>query len=163
MPLRFGEWAEHWLHAGGAMWVSPFPQAILQLDHRNNRGADALAKKVAVLLSLNWGASRKNAELRVDVRTLLRRIGELRRPGAAVATHAGRLADRLEEALLRLTEMGVLPNQIRSEEAHVLRAANRRWYETWCEASIVFDRPGFIQRAGDVAPHRASAGPPKSR
>ena len=147
MPLRFGEWAEHWLHAGGAMWVSPFPQAILQLDHRNNRGADALAKKVAVLLSLNWGASRKNAELRVDARTLLRRIGELRRPGAASAPHVGRLADRLEEALLRLAETDLLPNTLQSEEALVLRATNKRWYEAWCEAPIVFDRPAFIASA----------------
>lgn len=163
MPLRFGEWAEHWLHAGGAMWVSPLPRAILQLDHRSNRGADGLAKKVAVLLSLNWGASRKSAELRVDTRTLLRRIGELRRPGAAAAAHAGRLADRLEEALLRLSEMDVLPNDLRSEEALVLRATNRRWFETWCEAPIVFGRPAFIQRAGAMAADRPSVSPQKSR
>lgn len=155
MPLRFGEWADHWLHAGGAMWVSPFPQAILQLDHRNNRGADALAKKIAVLLSLNWGASRKSAELRIDARTLLRRIGELRRPGVASAPHVGRLADRLEEALLRLSEMGLLPNVLQSDEALVLRATNKRWFEVWCEAGIVFDRPAFIGRAGATTSDRA--------
>ncbi|MGD9966255.1 MAG: hypothetical protein AB7T59_07025 [Hyphomonadaceae bacterium] len=144
LPLRFGEWADHWLHAGGALWVSPLPQPILQLDHRNNRGADALAKRVAVLLSLNWGAARKSSEIRIDVRTLLRRVGELRRPGAAAAAHAGRIADRLEEALLRLSETGILPNTLHSEEALVLRSENKRWFEAWCEAVVVFERPDFI-------------------
>jgi hypothetical protein len=149
--LQFGAWAQHWLNAGGAMWVSPLPQAVLLLDHRNNRGADALAKKIAVLLALNWGAARKNRELRVEVRTLLRRVGELRRPGAMANTHAGRLADRLEEALLRLSESGVLPNRLLSEEALVMRAENRRWFETWCEAEIAFGRPTFIDPAATAA------------
>jgi hypothetical protein len=143
-PLRFGEWAEHWLHAAGAMWVSPFPQAILQLDHRSSRGADALAKRIAVLLSLNWGAARKNRQIKVDIRTLLRRIGELRRPGAAPTAHAGRLADRLEEALLRLGEAGLMPNVLQSEEAMLLRAKDKRWFDAWCETEIVFDRPSFL-------------------
>ena len=104
-----------------------------------------------MLLSLNWGASRKSAALRVDARTLLRRIGELRRPGATSAPHVGRLADRLEEALLRLSEMDVLPNTLQSEEALVLRATNKRWFEVWCEAPIVFERPAFLGSAGASA------------
>jgi hypothetical protein len=143
-PLRFGAWAQHWLNAGGAMWVSPLSQAILQLDHRNNRGADALAKKIAVLLSLNWGAARKSHELRVEIRTLLRRVGELRRPGATPIAHAGRLADRLEEALLRLSEARILPNRLLSDEALIMRANGRRWFETWCEAQVSFGRPPFL-------------------
>jgi hypothetical protein len=148
-PLRFGAWAHHWLNAGGVMWVSPMEQAVLQLDHRGNRGADALAKKIAVLLTLNWGAARKNREVRLDVRTLLRRVGELRRPGAAPIAHAGRLADRLEEALLRLSETGLLPNRILMDAAIDLRAESRRWFDVWLAAEIVFARPGFIeQRTG---------------
>lgn len=143
-PLRFGGWAQHWLNAGGAMWVSPFPAAVLQLDHRSNRGADALAKKIAVLLALNWGATRKRYEQSLDVRTLLRRVGELRRPGASTSAHAGRIADRLEEALLRLTEMQVLPNRLSSEEAAAMRAQNRRWFDVWCQSQVSFVRPPFI-------------------
>jgi hypothetical protein len=147
LPLRFGAWAHHWLNAGGVMWVSPVAQAVLQLDHRDNRGADALAKKIAVLLTLNWGAARKSREVRVDVRTLLRRVGELRRPGAAPIAHAGRLADRLEEALLRLSETGILPNRLLMDAASSLRAENRRWFEAWLGAEIVFGRPSFIQQS----------------
>ena len=121
-PLRFGGWAQHWLNAGGAMWVGPLPAAALQLDHRNNRGADALAKKIAILLALNWGATRKRCEQSLDVRTLLRRVGELRRPGATTSNHAGRIADRLEEALLRLTELHILPNRLSCEDATLMRA-----------------------------------------
>ncbi len=156
-PLRFGAWAQHWLNAGGAMWVSPLPQAILQLDHRDNRGADALAKKIAILLSLNWGATRKNRELRVEVRTLLRRIGELRRPGATPRAHVGRLADRLEEALLRLSEARILPNRLLAEEALVMRAENRRWFETWCEGEVSFARPSFINPASQEGEESARA------
>lgn len=152
-PLRFGAWAHHWLNAGGVMWVSPIEHAVLQLDHRDNRGADALAKKVAVLLSLNWGAARKSREVRLDVRTLLRRVGELRRPGAAPIAHVGRLADRLEEALLRLSETGILPNRLLMDAAVDLRAESRRWFDVWLGAEIVFARPSFIeQRAAMPAP-----------
>lgn len=143
-PLRFGAWAQHWLNAGGAMWVSPLPAAVLQLDHRNNRGADALAKKIAVLLALNWGATRKRSEQNLDVRTLLRRIGELRRPGASTSAHAGRIADRLEEALLRLAEMQILPNRLSCEEATAMRTQSRRWFDAWCQSQVLFTRPSFI-------------------
>jgi hypothetical protein len=143
--LRFGAWAEHWLHAGGALWVSPLPQAILRLDHRENRGADPLAKKIALLLALNWGAARRKAEIRVDVRALLRRIGELRRPGAEPLAHAGRLADRFEEALMRLSECEILSNRVLTEEAAALRAANRRWFEQWLDGEVLFRRPDFLR------------------
>lgn len=147
-PLRFGAWSQHWLNAGGAMWVSPMPEAILHLDHRSNRGPDALAKKIGVILALNWGASRKKRTLSVDVRALLRRVGELRRPGTPNA-HAGRVADRLEEALLRLSELGVFPSRFAGESAAAMRASNRHWFEAWCEAEVVFDCPSFLESNAD--------------
>ncbi|MEZ5960970.1 MAG: hypothetical protein R3C30_11175, partial [Hyphomonadaceae bacterium] len=143
-PFRFGGWAQHWLNAGGAMWISPLPATVLHLDHRNNRGADALAKKIAVLLALNWGATRKRCEQSLDVRTLLRRVGELRRPGATTSLHAGRIADRLEEALLRLTELQILPNRLSCEEATSMRAQSRRWFDVWCQGQVSFSKPPFI-------------------
>ena len=148
-PLRFGAWADHWLNASGAMWVSPLPQAILRLDHRDNRGADTLAKKAGVLLALNWGAARRNEEIRLELRVLLRRIGELRRPGATQLTHAGRLADRVEEAILRLSESSIMPNKLKVERAVRLRAANRRWFEQWLGGEVVFSRPNFLQEESE--------------
>jgi hypothetical protein len=153
IPLQFGAWCEHWLNAGGAMWVSSFPEAALQLDHRENRGPDAMAKKIAVLLALNWGAARRTDEICIEVRTLLRRIGELRRPGAgAAATHVGRLADRLEEALLRLSEGGLIQCEIHADCAAKLRAESRRWRDDWLDSIIVFKRPDFIDRNDQAGP-----------
>jgi hypothetical protein len=148
-PLRFGAWAEHWLNAAGPMWASPLPQAVIGLDHRDNRGADLLAKKVAFLLALNWGAARGQAQMRMEVRVLLRRVGEHRRPGADAPHYAGRLADRLEEALLRLSERGLLRSRLRSDSAAALRASGRRWFEDWLSAEVVFERPDFIAARAD--------------
>jgi len=146
-PYRFGAWSQHWLNAGGAMWVSPLPQAVLRFDHRENRGADPLAKKIAALLAINWGAARKNKEIRLEVRSLLRRVGELPRPGATQSSHPGRLADRLEEALMRLNETDILPNEFANVTASDLRAANRQWHGSWLEAEIVFSRPSYLEQS----------------
>jgi hypothetical protein len=143
-PLRFGAWAEHWLNAAGPMWASPVPQVLVALDHRDNRGADLLAKKIGLLLALNWGAARSRQFIRLEIRTLLRRVGELRRPGAEGAHYAGRVTDRLEEALLRLAESGLMRSSIHAEAAAARRAAGRRWFEEWLSSEIVFDRPDFI-------------------
>jgi hypothetical protein len=151
-PLRLGGWAEHWLNAAGPMWASPLPQALVALDHRDNRGADLLAKKVGVLLALNWGAARSAPRMEMELRVLLRRVGELRRPGAEGAHYAGRLADRLEEALLRLAEGGILRSRLRADVAAAQRAAGRRWFDEWLGSGIVFDRPDFIAAAPSARP-----------
>jgi hypothetical protein len=143
-PLRFGAWAEHWLNAGGPMWASPLPQALVVLDHRDSRGADLLAKKIGLLLALNWGAARSRQFIRLELRTLLRRVGELRRPGAEGAHFAGRLADRLEEALLRLSENEIVTSRLCADAAAARRATGRRWFEDWLCSEVVFDRPDFI-------------------
>lgn len=150
LPLRFGAWSENWLNAAGPMWTSPFPQSILRLDHRDNRGADALAKRIATLLLLNWGAARSANEMRMELRVLLRRLGELRRPSADPLQQVGRLADRVEEALMRLGERGILRAHMHTETAAALRAVGRRWFERWLESDVVFERPAFL--SGGVAP-----------
>lgn len=143
-PLRLGAWAEHWLHASGPMWATSLPQAIVSLDHRDNRGADTLAKKIALLISLNWGAARNAPHLQIELRTLLRRVGELPRPGAGSPRHGGRIADRMEEALLRLSECGVIQSVLHAEKAAALRASGRPWFEEWLNAKVVFVRPAFM-------------------
>lgn len=152
-PLRFGAWADHWLNAGGPMWVSMLPQAVLALDHRDNRGADVLAKKTALLIALNWGAMRRGKTIATDVRTFLRRIGELRRPSADSTQHAGRIADRFDEALFRLADRGLMDVSLLGEAAAALRSQGKRWSDTWLEAGMIIQRPSFIDAA--EAPDRA--------
>lgn len=140
-PLRFGAWAEHWLNSAGVMWTAHVPAGILRLDHRENRSADALAKRIALMLSLSFAAARDTREIRLTTRLLLRRIGMLPRVDIARPAHSGRVADRLEEALLRLAEQELMSSTLRGEAALALRAANRRWFEEWLESEIVFQRP----------------------
>ncbi|MDX2274110.1 MAG: hypothetical protein NW206_01565 [Hyphomonadaceae bacterium] len=153
--LRFGAWADHWLNAGGPMWVSMLPQAVLALDHRDNRGADVLAKKTALLIALNWGALRRGKTIVTDVRTFLRRIGELRRPSAETLQHSGRIADRFDEALFRLADRGLIEVSLLGEAAALLRSQGRRWFDTWLEAGVIIQRPSFIDTS--EAPDRAAA------
>lgn len=143
-PLRLGAWADHWLNAGGPMWIGSLPQAILAMDHRDNRGADVLAKKTALLLALNWGAMRRGKTIHTDVRTFLRRIGELRRVSAAPMQHAGRFADRFQEALFRLSDAGILEVKVDSDASVELRAGGRPWFDTWLQAPLVVARPAFL-------------------
>jgi hypothetical protein len=140
-PVRLGAWAEHWLNSAGAMWIAPLPQAILQLDHRENRSADGLAKKIALILTLSFAAARDTQTLRMPMRALLRRTGLLPRLNANHPAHSGRIADRVEEALLRLSERRLLRSSIRCEGASSLRASHRRWFDEWLDAEVVFERP----------------------
>lgn len=143
--LRFGAWAEFWLNAGGPMWVAPIPQAILALDHRDNRGADILAKKTALLLTLNWAVARRGSKtIETDVRTFLRRIGELQRPSVETSRHSGRFADRFEEALFRLADSELMDIVLLGESAAAMRAQGRRWFDTWLDSGLVIHRPAFL-------------------
>jgi hypothetical protein len=144
LPLRLGVWAEHWLHAGGPFWLTRLPVAILRLDHRDNRGPDGLAKRIALLLALNWGAARRTNEIRMELRTLLRRLGELRRPSAEPLAQVGRFVDRVEEALMRLDEQRIMRAGVATDAAAAMRVLGRRWFETWLGSEVVFQRPDFL-------------------
>jgi hypothetical protein len=140
-PLRFGAWADHWLNSAGLVWTAQLPRSILRLDHRENRGAEPLAKRIALMLWLSFAAARDAREMRLTSRLLLRRVGQLPRLDMARPAHSGRIADRLEEALLRLSEQDLVRSELRGDVAIALRAANRRWFEDWLASEIVFRRP----------------------
>jgi hypothetical protein len=143
-PLRLGGWADHWLNASGPMWMSPLPDALLKLDHRSSRGADVLAKKLGLLFTLSWGAARSKKVQVFEVRSLLRRLGELRSLGAIDAHYGGRLADRLEEAMLRLSEAGIFECQLHTVDAQARRAEGRQWFEEWLGSKITVQKPSFL-------------------
>lgn len=140
-PMRFGAWAENWLSNTGVLWLTQIPQSVVRLDHRENRSVDVVAKAIALLVLLSFGAARDCAELRMTVRQLLRRIGLLPRLDCMRPAHSGRIADRLEEALLRLCEQGMLVSRLYADAAHARRESSRPWFEDWLDAEIVFSRP----------------------
>jgi hypothetical protein len=149
-PRRLGLGAEHWLNAAGPMWVCPLPDALLKLDHRSSRGADVLAKKLGILLTMSWGAARNKKSQVFEVRSLLRRLGELRLPGAIDAHYGGRLADRFEEATLRLSEANLFHCQLQTAAAQAQRAEGRRWFEEWLGSKITVQKPAFLIGAANA-------------
>jgi DNA-binding XRE family transcriptional regulator len=104
--VRAGQWAYWWLNAQGRVYVSRMARVLLELDHRENRPAAVMAKKIGQLLAL-WRAS-ETLERRID--GLLQDIGELPEPQKRDKDWAGRTRDRFDEAMLTLQEAGVFVN-----------------------------------------------------
>jgi len=105
---------------------------ILQFDHRNNRGADVLAKKIGLYFSLAGAGLRPVAR---SVGASLKAVGahaELSQPG-----RGGRLADRFEEAVLRLQERGVFDiAYARAWERSLSDARLKGWLKGWLAAEL---------------------------
>ncbi len=105
---RLGQWSQWWLNFHAKVWICPIQRDLVRFDHRSNRAADVIAKKIGLNTTMLWGAfrSRRRMERRID--HLLEDIGEL--PDYEGRGHhwAGRTRDRFEEAMLRLVECGVL-------------------------------------------------------
>jgi hypothetical protein len=108
--------------------VSP---RLLQFDHRLNRGADVLAKKIGLYFSLAGAGSRPVVR---SVGAVLKAVGafaELRQG------RSGRLADRFEEAVLRLGERGVFAVGYKTAwPRSLLDERVKGWVRRWLEAEL---------------------------
>lgn len=107
--------------------------ALLDFDHRMNRGADVLAKKLGLYLSLAGAESRPVVR---RVGTVLNAIGVAQE--LASGARGGRLADRFEEAVLRLQERGLFTVTYRG--CHDLLGEEERvrgWVKRWLDAELV--------------------------
>jgi DNA-binding transcriptional regulator YiaG len=139
---RLGQWSQWWLNFHAKVWTCPVPQALVGFDHRTNRAADVMAKKVGLNTVMLWGAfrSRRRMERRID--HLLEDIGEL--PAFDERGHhwAGRTRDRFEEAMLRLQECGVL-GQIEWDRRGSPGDKDRSkgWVSRWLATKICIYRP----------------------
>lgn len=94
------------------------PRAILHIDHRRNRGADPIAKKLAVLFALSGPMPS------ASVGDLLTAVGEAF--GAEEEARHGRLAVRFEAALGRLAELGLF--DVRQPVTFTRR---KGWIQPW--------------------------------
>jgi hypothetical protein len=106
---------------------------IVALDHRRNRGADLLAKKLGVYFTLAGDGVRPTTR---SVRAVLKGVG-----AQAELSHGrrgGRLADRFEEAVLRLHESGLFIVAYRGADAFS-QPDNRTkgWLERWLVTELV--------------------------
>jgi len=111
--------------------LCPVSPQLLQFDHRLNRGADVLAKKVGLYFSLAGAGSRPVAR---SVGAVLKGVGVLAelRQG-----RGGRLADRFEEAVLRLDERGVFAiGHNRAWQRSLLDERVKGWVSRWLAAEL---------------------------
>lgn len=99
-------------------------RTVVELDHRHNRGSDALAKKLAVALALRDPA----ASLRS--RDLLVSIGEL--GGGGREARQARVVDRLLSAAGRLRDLDLYDVEI----GPVL-ARRKGWVGKWLQSNVV--------------------------
>lgn len=104
---------------------------LLDFDHRHNRGADVLAMKLGCYFSMAG----------VDMRPVMRNIrGVLKAVGLLgdASCHGGRLADRFEEAVLRLHERGLCTVAYRGAgKSSPLDERTKGWVTRWLEAVVV--------------------------
>ncbi len=134
---RIGHWGQWWLNAQAKVWLGPAPLALLRFDHRTNRRADVLAKKIGMNTLVLWGVARplKFLDRRVD--HLLQDIGELPVPDQRGPHWAGRTRDRFDEALLKLQGTGTFaavewPNGL--SPGHADRA--KGWVARWLSSKM---------------------------
>jgi len=56
--VRIGHWGRWWLNAQAKVWLGEVPQNLIEFDHRANRGAANMAKKIGIsttVVSMNSG------------------------------------------------------------------------------------------------------------
>jgi len=107
------------------------------LDHRTNRGASVLAKKIGLSTTMLWGAARRRSVIERRICSLLESIGELPRDEHRTGHWAGRMCDRFDDALLILQDAGVLgqiewPDEFRPGSFH----RTKGWVDPWLSSKI---------------------------
>ena len=120
-----------------ALWAAApsayVSERLLQFDHRLNRGADLLAQRMGLYFSLAGASSRPVVR---SVRSVLRGVGLSAELSAS--RRGGRLADRFEEAMLRLEERKLFAiGYRRTRESGILEDRVKGWVKHWLEAEVV--------------------------
>ena len=135
--VRVGQWGQLWLNLQTRVWTSPLSRQLLMLDHRTNRGASVLAKKIGLSTTMLWGAARRRSVIERRICSLLESIGELPRDEHRTGHWAGRMCDRFDDALLILQDAGVLgqiewPDEFRPGSFH----RTKGWVDPWLSSKI---------------------------
>lgn len=154
--VRIGHWGRWWLNAQAKVWLGEIPQNLIEFDHRANRGAANMAKKIGISTTVLLEAlkSRGYVERRID--HLLETIGELPIMEARDSHWAGRTRDRFDEALMRLQEAGVF------EKVEWLSGGgpgdtdrNKGWVEQWLGGKIRIYRKNATIRSDADNPSKS--------
>ena len=154
---RLGHWSQWWMNAQAKVWLGPMPRSLLALDHRRNRGAAVLAKKISLNTMVLWGAVRARSALARRIDSLLEGIGELPDLMSRDSHWGGRTRDRFDEAILMLQEAGVF-TQVEWPEAFQPgdRDRYKGWVDSWLSSKIVLHRPPAFGGAEEGAQPKAA-------
>jgi hypothetical protein len=143
--VRFGQWAMNWMNSHGKVWLGPIPRSIVEFDHRKNRGADVLAKKMGVSTLMLWGAARSRSHLERRVDNLLESVGELPQIPDRSAHWAGRMFDRMVDASLMLEELELLTLHYDSGECVPADLARSKgWVKQWLGSKLQVGKPSYL-------------------
>ncbi|RAK61300.1 hypothetical protein DJ021_16575 [Phenylobacterium hankyongense] len=120
--------------------TTELPRSVLHIDHRRNRRAEPLAKKLAVLFALSGPIP--NA----SIAALLVRVGE---PiGAGGEPRQGRVVLRFDAAIALLVTLGQL--EIRNAPAITRR---KGWIQRWLSSQVAIEPSGAAFAASGGARH----------
>lgn len=161
---RVGHWSRWWLNTQAKVWLGEIPIDLLELDHRANRGAANLAKKIGLGTTVLLEAlkSRSYIERRVD--HLLEAIGELPIKEARDSHWAGRTRDRFDEALIRLQEAGIFAKvEWPKGDGPGDLDRNKGWVNRWLESKIKIHRRNAVVREEQPGAKQGRQWSPKRR
>ncbi len=164
--VRAGQWAKWWLQPRGRLWVAHMAQALLELDHRENRPAEVMAKKIGQRIALANEALYYRGPICLRIDYLLEHIGELPTQGERAKHWAGRTRDRFDEAMLLLQEARLF-SSVRWPLGYGPGDSDRSrgWVNRWLEARVEI---GLPNPAVEALPARSPRGvlellqPPRS-
>ena len=147
--VRAGQWAYWWFSRESRMWVGKMARALLELDHRENRGPAVLAKKVGQKVLFLYHALREQNPLKLNIGNLLEDIGELPISEARKHNWAGRTRENFERALTILGPGDSLVKGINIfarvdwPDGHGLDDTDRfkGWVDKWLSANILITLP----------------------
>jgi len=154
--VRIGHWGRWWLNAQAKVWLGEVPQNLIEFDHRANRGAANMAKKIGISTTVLLEAlkSRGYVERRID--HLLETVGELPIMEGRDSHWAGRTRDRFDEALMRLQEAGVFEKVVwLSAGGPGDSDRNKGWVEQWLGSKVRIYRKDAIVRTDGDAPSKS--------
>jgi Helix-turn-helix len=149
--VRIGHWGRWWLNAQAKVWLGGIPQNLIEFDHRANRGAANMAKKIGISTTVLLEAlkSRGYVERRID--HLLETVGELPIMEGRDSHWAGRTRDRFDEALMRLQEAGVFEKVVwLSAGGPGDSDRNKGWVEQWLGSKVrIYRKDAVVRTDGD--------------
>jgi len=131
--VRAGQWAHWWLNAHGRVWVGRMARILLDFDHREQRGAAVMAKKLGQRMVLLGEVLPVGTPITRRIDHILEDIGELPTPAKRDHNWIGRTRQRFDGGTDLLQNAGVLAVGWPIGYSTI---PNRQWLETKIQLTV---------------------------